>query len=179
MPNAPPAPSACPGMVTAACSRACSGSALRDANAALAPDADNFHFARQYGRSPLQSLPGISVSLTGHLQPRQRARLLCRSQSPRARTTSSSSVPLTFVHSHCAPIGSASSASLSRSSHRNQQRPHPRINSPLPHVRGSPQLAVGTRLRPGSQKESTASLILALPVEDRSATPFPCLLAVC
>src|SRR5262249_6947877 len=76
-------------------------------------------------------------------------------------------------------IGSASSASLSRSSHRNQQRPPPRINSPLPRVRGSPQLTVGTRLRPGSQKESTASLILALPVEDRSATPFPSLLAAC
>jgi hypothetical protein len=55
--------------------------------------------------------------------------------------------------------------------HRNQQS--------LPRVRGSPQLAVSTRLRPRSQKESTASLILASPIEDRSATPFLCLLVIC
>jgi hypothetical protein len=46
-------------------------------------------------------------------------------------------------------------------------------------ARGSPQLAVGTRLRPGSQKESTASLKLASPIEDRSATAFLCVLVVC
>ena len=103
-------------MVTIACSRACSDSALRDANVALAPAAGNFHFARQCGRSPLQSLPGILVSPTGHLRPSQRARLLCKSQSPHARTTPSSSFPLTFVHSRgCAqsvrPLGPAWSRS--------------------------------------------------------------------
>src|SRR5215831_8190295 len=69
-------------------------------------------------------------------------------------------------------IRSASCAGLGPDqNHRNQQS--------LPRVRGSSQLAVGTRLRPGSQKESTASLILASPIEDRSATSFLCLLVIC
>src|SRR5262249_22990692 len=77
--------------VTAACRCAWSGNASRDANAALAPDACNLHLPGRCGCSPLQSLPGILVSLTGHLPQRLRARLLRKSQSQHARTTASSS----------------------------------------------------------------------------------------
>jgi hypothetical protein len=51
----------------------------------------------QCGRSPLQSLPGILVSLTGHLQQRHRARLLCKCQLQLAKTRPSSLFPFPFL----------------------------------------------------------------------------------
>src|SRR5215831_15491196 len=82
---------------------------------------------------------------------------------------------LTFVHSRgCAqslrPLGLA----WSRSSHRNQQRP---LLASIRRFRARQSAACCRHsLTARLAKESTASLILASPIEDRSATAFLCVL---